>query len=483
MVVNRLYYENRDEVSSSFEFSPEVVRKALLNIYSKKFHPLTDIELNMFNEAFNSLKWGIHSGVAASNYPNPDNAFIEALRHSAGVFSAFKVHRAQNDMARLLLDSNGNLKPFEQWANDVQPIASHQMGAWLRTEYDTAVIRAHQAADWQQFIREKDILPNLKWMPSTSVTPGKDHSVFWNVVRPVDDRFWSEHRPGDRWNCKCSLRSTDEPVTPLPDSAIPVDDPQPGLSVNPGTSGQLFSDDHPYFPDNCASCPFAKGFSGSLIRFFAARRKKDCFHCRHIDRRLEKLSDPLYLAKSDYYDLKHNPDYRDVRFDKKSGGVRATHVGHNDNTGRKEFFGGTMSGADLERACVEQLFRAGHKVILCDESKMRNPGEAYPALDMQLDGRMMDIRSITGRSRWYTHAFLTKNKQLKKYNARPDIKEPANALCLYFHDASLFNEDYLLRSINKYKHFYGNNRQQVIPVIKKLYVVIKGREDILEYDV
>jgi hypothetical protein len=37
-------------------------------------------------------------------------------------------------------------------------IADHQVYQWLQTEYDTAVIRAHQAADWKQFEREKDIL-------------------------------------------------------------------------------------------------------------------------------------------------------------------------------------------------------------------------------------------------------------------------------------------------------------------------------------
>lgn len=95
------------------------------------------------------------------------------------VFAAFKVHRAQNDMAALLLDKNGSLKPFEQWVKEAMPIADHQMVHWLRTEYDTAVIRAHQAADWRQFEREKDVLPNLKWMPSTSIHPGSDHRIFW----------------------------------------------------------------------------------------------------------------------------------------------------------------------------------------------------------------------------------------------------------------------------------------------------------------
>lgn len=470
-------------MSSAFDFSPEVLRKALLNIYSRKFRPMTDIEENMFNEVFDKMSFGIDKGTAMSHYPSHDDDFADALRHSAAVFSAFKVHRAQNDMARRLLDSNGNLKPFEQWSKDVLPIASHQMGPWLKTEYDTAVIRAHQAADWQQFLREKDVLPNLKWMPSTSITPGEDHRRFWGTIRPIDDQFWNEHRPGDRWNCKCTLTSTDEKPTATPAPVpSPADDSQRGLSSNPGSTGQLFSNDHPYFPDSCSSCPFGKGLTNALVGFFNAKRKKDCHKCGYIDRRLRLLTDPKYLAKKDYYDLKHDPDYKDVRIDKKSGGVRATHIGHNDSTGRKEFFGGTMSGADLERECVDNLFKSGHKVILCDESKEFKKGEKARALDMQLDGLMMDIKSITGKG-WYWRSLLKKNSQLRDYNNRPDVSEPAKCLCLYFHKPSMFNEENLLRSINRYKYFYDNSGHHIKPLIKKIYVVINGSDEIRQYDI
>jgi hypothetical protein len=169
---------------------------------------MTDIEENTFNAVWSALNDAVDSGFGGVAAGNPDADFIDSLKHSNAVFSVFKVHRMQNDMARLLLDENGDLKPFEQWSRDVQPIASHQVGSWLQTEYDTAVIRAHQAADWRQFEREKDVLPNLRWMPSTSVNPGADHQKFWGTVRPVDDEFWNRHRPGDRWNCKCSLSST-----------------------------------------------------------------------------------------------------------------------------------------------------------------------------------------------------------------------------------------------------------------------------------
>ena len=222
-----------------------MLRRALRNIYGKNFHPMTDIEINLFNEICDRINEAARKGLDESGTVDPDDDFRTAILRNNEVFAAFMVHRMQNDMARLLLDSNGNLKPFEQWRKEVMPIASHQVGQWLRTEYNTAVLRAHQAADWQQFEREKDVLPNLRWMPSTSVNPGKDHMVFWGTVRPIDDPFWNEHRPGDRWNCKCDLSSTDDPVTEIPDFTK-KDNPHPGLDNNPGKDGKLFSDTHPY---------------------------------------------------------------------------------------------------------------------------------------------------------------------------------------------------------------------------------------------
>ena len=170
-------------------------------------------------------------------------------------------------LAAKLLDSNGVLKPFDRWLNDVLPIASHQCGSWLRTEYDTAVIRAQQAAEWKRFERDKDVLPNLKWVPSTSPNPGADHRIYWGTILPVDHSFWSRHRPGDRWNCQCSLESTDEPATGIrhEDAVDPrKNGPQKSLKDNPGKTDNLFSQDHPYFPESCSSCPFASGLTNRL---------------------------------------------------------------------------------------------------------------------------------------------------------------------------------------------------------------------------
>lgn len=45
----------------------------------------------------------------------------------------------------------------------------HTFNRYLAAEYNTTAIRAHRAAEWEQFEAERDVLPNLEWMPSMSI--------------------------------------------------------------------------------------------------------------------------------------------------------------------------------------------------------------------------------------------------------------------------------------------------------------------------
>ena len=256
------------EAGTAFDFDGKALQRALKHIYDKDFHPMTEIEENLFNETFRIFNEATRTGLGRSGAEIPA-LFRKRLEQGNAVFSAFKVHRMQNDIAMQLYDSNGVLKPFEQWKNDVHPMLDHHVGHWLRTEYDTAVLRAGQAADWQRFEQYADILPNLEWMPSTSVHPGTDHKAFWGTILPLDHPFWSVHRPGDRWNCKCSLSATDAPPTGAPRSSNePTDRPAPGLDNNPGRDGRLFSDTHPYIANAY------EGAKDAVRKFMAERVEK-----------------------------------------------------------------------------------------------------------------------------------------------------------------------------------------------------------------
>ena len=234
------------DVSSAFTFDEKALAEALKRIYSQEFRPMTDIEEHLFDETLRILLQATDEGMTESG-AEVEREFRNLMDWNTARWSAFKVHRMQNDIAAQLYDEDGTLRPFDRWAKDVEPMLDHHVGHWLRTEYNTAVIRAQQAADWQRFEENADIMPNLTWIPSTSAQPGADHKIFWGVTLPIDHPFWNSHRPGDRWGCKCSLENTDEPLTAIPDDPNPKQNrPADGLDNNPGKDGKLFSDSHPY---------------------------------------------------------------------------------------------------------------------------------------------------------------------------------------------------------------------------------------------
>jgi hypothetical protein len=289
--MNDLYYGVHpfvDAAEAGFAFDMDVLKAAVKRVYERKFNPMTEIDEGVFNET-----WRVFNEAAAKGFADAgasgDEEFFEQIKHNNAVFSAFRTHRLQNDIASRLLDENGKLKTFEQFSNDVKGITDHSVKQWLRTEYDTAVIRAHNAADWQRFASVKDVLPNLRWMQTTSVTPDEIHRQFWSagLTLPQEHPFWKLHRPGDRWNCKCYLEATDAPVRGehLYEHPATPYKPAKGLDVNAGTTGQLFSDTHPYNPPSCAACtlPGKKVLLGKptnrLSRFFNSSGKKDCYRC------------------------------------------------------------------------------------------------------------------------------------------------------------------------------------------------------------
>ena len=298
------------------------------------------VEPTMWREVLRVLNEATLSGLLQSSAPTHRDSFLAALRHSNEVYAAFKVHSMSERMAARLLNPDGTLKPFRQWADDVKSISSHYVGAWLRTEYDTALIRAHNAADWQQFIRDADVMPNLRWMPTTSPMPESSHRAFWErkLTLPVSDPFWNEHHPGDRWNCKCSLEQTDDPPTPELKAEFAGEAPQPGLTNNPGKDGHTFSQDHPYFPKSCASCGFYKKASikNHLLPAFLNIRAKDCYNCPYINGCISRMS-------SDGFKLEHNF---------KNGGKLYVHPDIDKDKADYK---------DMKRICL-QLAKMGHEV-------------------------------------------------------------------------------------------------------------------------
>lgn len=308
---------------------------------------------------------GVETGYQA---PGGESAFVQELRSNTEVFAAFKAHRMGRDMASQLLDKDGNVKPFRQFKQDTEGIVDHHVNAWLRTEYDTAIKRAHRAAEMRQFIDERDVFPNIEWLPSTAVNPREAHKPFYHHIWPVEDPFWEEHKPGDEWGCQCGWQSTDDPVTDnagLGDGGIAP--PSRGLGGNPAKTGQIFTDDHPYFPQDCAHCGFYNASARNRLASVFYDRSKDCYDCPYIRACIARITTDgfrldhkfanggaLYIHQS--LDKK-KPDYDAVKaagkyFAQEGNIVKMTPSVHYKSPEYKEIYS-SLIGTQYERKCPD----------------------------------------------------------------------------------------------------------------------------------
>lgn len=321
MVMNELYGQTcscchsvhpRNEASVSASFTPELMARLLADIFARKFNVEDEIYPELYEAARDTFERALQEGYPIEDVDDADTLFRQALKDDADVFAAFRTHRMQNDIASLLLDENGKLKEFRRFQEDAESVIGTYNNHWLRTEYDTAVLRARYAADWKRFSRNADILPNLKWMPTTSADPDVFHMEYWRIglTLPKTHPFWKNHHPHDRWGCKCDLEETDDPVTGI----IPEVDykPSPGLDSNPGLEPELFSHTHPYYEN---TYPGAEKAVEKMIHYtvIPTRSGKLRIHDGHgKHERDENIRIGTYLAeKHDYeIDLLDNPQNR-----------------------------------------------------------------------------------------------------------------------------------------------------------------------------
>lgn len=405
-----------------------------------------EIEPTAFREVLRIINTGAVQGLTEGNFiPTHHESFLSALRHSNEVFSAFKTHAMGTKMAERLFGEDGKLRSFEEWRKAVDPIARHHVGAWLRTEYDTAIIRAHHAADWFEFEANKDILPNLQWLPTTSPSPEAGHEAFWRlpILLPIDDSFWSDHRPGDRWNCKCSLEATDEPAQPLSDEdSREADKPnrraQPGLEGNPIEKG-LITDKHPYYPKSCSACPFYKpeGIKGWVHKRLVGRTK-DCHNCPYISKAIlqAQLNERYPIDKWEHSYLHASGGYVVTEQERIAEGKV--------NKQQQEVY-------RKEQTIAKDLARMGHHIEHLAENN-RPVGERYDTLFDGIKADFKSTRSHNNITKYGKKAFREQGADMVVYRLEEhtegmlkelkNLKElfPDKRIVYYYEDEQVLKE-------------------------------------------
>lgn len=391
-----------------------------------------------------------------------------ALEQNTFIFSGFKTYHELREASLLLKDENGGFKPFERYLSDVQKINNTYNRNYLQAEFNHAVQSTQMAVKWHDFEQDGDRY-DLQYRTAGDGKVREEHAILHNTTLPPSDPFWDKYLPPNGWNCRCTVVQVRKGKYPTSDPELAMQrgdnctakPKQQIFRFNPGKSMKVFPEKHPYLPKGCGNCSLKLAYS---------KNSDVCQACKAIANIAKEKQERIRQNRAEYERLKADHDYKDVKFDPKTGGLKATHVGHNwkhDDNDLQRFFG-NMTREDLEAECQNKLFRMGHKVILRDESKTENK-QIIPALDLELDDKIMDIASITSTEK-YGGILSSKNHQLGRVKKKTGII--SDSLLLYFHDSKLYSKEQLLHDIEWYKSNivkWGSKQR-----IQKLYVVVNG---------
>ena len=392
----------------------------------------------LIEETYNALNGAIDTAIKTETPPE----LTAALQNNAFIFSGFKAYHCLSEVGLELTDSDGHVKSFDTFRKDVEAIDKKYNTNYLYAEYNHAVHTSQMAVKWHDFMADGDRY-NLQYRTVGDERVRADHAALDGTTLPPSDDFWKFYLPPNGWNCRCNVVQVlrDDYPTSDPERAMAAGDEctnAPKVRIfryNAGQEMSIFPRKHPYLPKGCGNC------TRNLSLAYDPKREQ-CRVCQVVSEQARKEA-----SKKFYERLSKDEKYKDVEYDPASGGMKATHIGHNSKSNDAQILRWNMTGADLEKEVQRLLFESGHSVVLCDESKKKG-GNVLTALDMLLDGIMMDIRSVTKRKMHYGSHLSAKNKQLIKYNARSDVQIPADSVCLYFHDGSMYHPSKITKGID-----------------------------------
>jgi hypothetical protein len=225
----------------SFIDIPGLVSKALSRIFNSG---KPDVDPDLMEITFSALDNAIDiGGLGGIEYGKPNYAFAQQIRDSAAMFSARKTYAQSKELARLVVKENGHQRSWKEFQKAAETVVQDYNQNWLKVEFNTAIRAARGAKEWKQYEENMHLYPNLKYLPSRAATPREEHKAFYGIIKPITDDFWVKHIPPSAWNCLCGVEQTDDDETEGTPHGPAVDK---GLDNNPGITGKLFADSHPY---------------------------------------------------------------------------------------------------------------------------------------------------------------------------------------------------------------------------------------------
>jgi SPP1 gp7 family putative phage head morphogenesis protein len=207
----------------------------------------------VYNENKEKLNKGVEKGFGSKlkDHGIKSKAYktLSSLQDNVTFFSAAKTFQQVNDMQFLRFDEKGFIRSFNDFKKDAGQVFETYNTDWLETEFNTSISQSQSAEQWATIIDQKNDLPLLQYQTADDGRVRDEHSAWDNIVRKVDDPFWSTVMPPNGFNCRCTvIQLSSGKVSSLSGVAKNTN----GMFAdNVGETEQVFKekgkDKHPYF--------------------------------------------------------------------------------------------------------------------------------------------------------------------------------------------------------------------------------------------
>ena len=262
---------------------------------------------------------------------------VQRLKESNYVFSGIKVFHELNEAFPSMVDDKGEIRPFEDFLNDVQKVNNTYNGSYLKTEYNFARQSSLAAAQWKNYENDGDRY-NLQYRTAYDDRVRTSHRKLEGITLPITSKFWDDYFPPNGWNCRCTVVQVRKDKYAESDERTAIDlgsqatagKHQEMFKFNPGKAMTTFPAYNAYTIRKCKNCKY----NGTMKLAADIPDNELCGACRVVredapysivetergrvrihsghgkNERKENLEIATYLAnKYDYViDLLDNPD-------------------------------------------------------------------------------------------------------------------------------------------------------------------------------
>lgn len=227
--------------------------------YQKKLE-VGQIDLQFYESMAQSLfdeTWKNWNRTEDITYDSPDNVMRAYFRTNLFAFSGAKTLVEMQELSQLLTDDNGDPLPFDKFKELAKSIHETYNVNYLRAEYNAAVASSQMASNWISYEEAKDEYPYLRYDTAGDERVRQSHAALDGKIIPIDDPSWDTIFPPNGWNCRCDVTQVHSSYkgkvynsNKLSGAIKKVVSETPSIfRQNPGKTGIIFTEHHPYFKD------------------------------------------------------------------------------------------------------------------------------------------------------------------------------------------------------------------------------------------